>query len=257
MKLRGDDKVRNLITCPVCEVQGFRIKDIDRYKIYKCKNCRMEYVEPLPTKKELDNFYSNYTDIRAEDSILKMNALRNIQALSSHGLTNENKLLDFGCGKNIFVKSGNSPHWWGYDKYAPQGPQMITDYHEKWDFITMWGILEHLSKPKETMKQLITILKEGGKLALTTVTVESTIPYQHKPLEHLMYWTRVSIEKLFELIGLKVKEYIPYWMFQKSDIYLSLVLRTVPEEIKSNIYHKLPEVVFVPTNEIFVVGEKL
>lgn len=245
------------MNCPVCDVEGFSIKKLSKYDIRKCKSCGLEYVDPVPTKEELENFYSNYTDIRAGDPTLKKNALRNIKALSKYGLSKESRLLDFGCGKNLFVETGHSPNWFGYDEYAPFQHKMIKDYRSSgWDFITMWGILEHLPTPKETMQELATYLNAEGKLALTTVTTESSIPYQYKPPEHVTFWTKVAIGKLFASAGLKILEYHAYQMIQNSDIYLACVLRTVPYEIKSKIYHKLPKYILIPTNEIFVVGEK-
>jgi len=64
------------------------------------------------------------------------------------------------------------------------------------------------------------------------------------------------MEKLFSLAGLKILEYQAYEMIQDSDVYLLCVLRTIPEKYKSKIYHRLPRYVLVPTNKIFVVGEK-
>jgi len=243
--------------CVICNNEGFLLKKVGRYNIYKCKNCGLEYIYPMPIKGVLEKFYSNYGDFRADVQVLKKNALRNIKALSKYGLSKNSRLLDFGCGKNIFVKTSKSPYWFGYDKYATSQFKIVSDYcSNNWNFITMWGVLEHLPKPKETLQGVVKYLNVGGKLALTTVTTESNIPYQHKPPKHITFWTKKAIQTLFSLIGLKILEYHAYEMIQKSDVYLRYVLRTVPEKYKFKIYHKLPRYIEVPTNEIFVVGEK-
>lgn len=57
--------------CLVCNEEGFFIKKLDKYDIWKCESCGLEYVYPMPTEQELNNFYSNYTDIQAGDVVLK------------------------------------------------------------------------------------------------------------------------------------------------------------------------------------------
>ena len=48
-------------------------------------------------------------------------------------------------------------------------------------------------------------------------------------------------------------------MFQKPEIYLKCILNAgkVPEEYANEIKINLTEPILVPTNEIFIVGEKI
>ena len=252
-------KQKSNILCPACQDirEKVKIKTKFHYKIFICNNCGLEFVYPMPNPEQLGNFYQNYSDFRAAEDVSKLNARKNIERLSKFGLTSESTLLDFGCGANIFVSLGNSKNWFGYDYYKTTEKNMINNFtDQKWDFITMWGVLEHLTDPKSQIAQLAQTLNPGGIMALTTVTTESVIPYQYKPPEHVTYWTKKAIKSLFSSVGLTILEYEDYKMIQRSDIYLNCVIRTVPKKFQRQISHSLPDFIEVPTNEIFVLGIK-
>jgi hypothetical protein len=236
--------------------KNYNMEDIKKCDIMKCQDCGLEYVSPMLTSEELDSVFKNYDDFRADFNALKKTSLRKINLLSKYGLTKESKLLDFGCGKNAFVETGESSNWLGYDKYAEFKQGMTRDFNiPNLDFITMWGVLAHLLNPKKTLNELTSCLKQGGILALTDIATDLPIPYQFR-YEHVSYWNKESIETLFSETGLKMLECGHHRIIQNSDIYLRSVLRTVPETYKKRIYHILPEHIEVPTNELFAVGIK-
>jgi hypothetical protein len=252
--------MKSKIKCLLCGSICFQFKVIShRYKAYKCSGCLFEFVEPMPGNNELRAYYSNYSNFRAEDTVLLKNSLRNIRYLYKFGLSKKKNLLDFGCGKNMFIAERSSGNWFGFDKYSNvSSGNLIKDYRSRsWEFITLWGVLEHLVDPIKTLHELSANLEPRGKLALTTVTTESEIPIRYKPPEHVTFWNKKSIELLFDRVNLQMIDFRNYTMIQRSDIYLECVLRTVPGNYKKKIINQLPEYVEVPTNEIFVVGEKL
>jgi SAM-dependent methyltransferase len=235
--------------CPVCRAQGWFIKT----QIAKCPACLLEYADPMPDQEELDDFYRDYSDFRANPEIVRANARRNMAHLMQHhGLTKEHTLLDYGCGQNIFVTEGQSANWQGYDPYLTM-PVMGSGLL---DWITLWGVLEHLAKPVDVMRMLADLLKPGGKMALTTVWLDAPIPLRHKPPEHLTYWSSLSLIKLMEPLGMVIVDSKPYVMVQDADVYLDCCLRTVPTHYRQLIKHNLPARVEVPTNEVFLVAEK-
>jgi hypothetical protein len=100
--------------------------------------------------------------------------------------------------------------------------------------------------------------KPNGIIAITTVDAEGVIPYYYKPVEHLTYWTKNSFENLFEKAGIKLIEYKPYKMLQRSDVYVERLLSRTPNQYKRAfdfVISSLPEYIEVPTNEVFVVGQ--
>ena len=242
--------------CVICKNKSFHIKTVDDWDIYKCENCGLEFTMPMPTEDILQNFYSNYYDIRQEADVSRKNAVKNINRLKKYGITKSDiHLLDIGCGGNYFTEYGTD-RWMGYDKFIKDEID-IEDFEEyTWDFVTIWGTLEHITNPVELFKSLYKCMNDKAKIIFRVLTIESSIPYRYKPPEHVTYWTRKAIDILFEKTGFKLLECEPYTMIQNSDVYLECVLRTVPEEYKKLIYHRLPEFIEVPTNELYAIGEK-
>jgi hypothetical protein len=158
--------------------------------------------------------------------------------------------LDWGCGNNYFAQVIRQSR--GEDKYK----QPVVSSDDKFDLITMWGVLEHLTTPLEDLLFLRRRLVERGRMALTTLSVETPIPYRHKPPEHTLYFTRKAIEALAARAGFTVAEYRPYTMMQDSDVYLDTLLRTMPDDYQRLVSHAMPQYVEIPTNEVFVVLEK-
>jgi len=249
------------IICPVCSITSgnYNVK-VDAFKIYKCPNCGLEYTFPIPSLDELYSFYSKYTDIRADTNVVKMNAKRNLELLRSFGYDDNKFLLDFGTGGADFVGVAGK-NCYGIDFKSTNKQRVYENLDDlpikKYDFITLWGVLEHLSSPTDALLQLHDYSKPNGVLVITTVNAEGLIPYYYKPIEHLTYWTKLSFEKLFENIGVELIEYRPYKMLQRSDIYVDRLISRTPSEYREafqSTISKLPRFIEVPTNEIFVVG---
>lgn len=243
--------------CILCNKDSYHFKTINDYNIYKCISCGLDFVHPMPTDSTLQKFYDGYIDYRQSKLIARQNAIKNIEKLKDYDILNQNKfLLDYACGDNIFVRFG-SHKWYGYDKFVKKDTDIENYSKYKWDFITIWGSLEHFTKPLETFKELSSIMNDEGKIIMRQVVTDVEIPFRYKPPEHLTYWNREALELLFKKSGFKIIKYEPYTMIQNSKVYLDCILRTVPEEYKMKIFNSLPSIIEVPTNEIFIVGEKI
>ena len=221
----------------------------------------MEYTDPIPTETTLKAFYAQYKDIRADRKIVRLNTQEHLEMLGKkYGWTPESTVLDFGSGSGDFVELAGEKCY-GVDLQPSDNSRIKKSLDElpnqMFDFITLWGALEHLPEPKQVIGKLASLLHEGGVIALTTVDAEGVIPYYYKPPEHLSYWTRAAFDVLSEGCGLEVVEYEPYWMFQLGEIYTQRLLSRIPEEYhESFLGGDIPSVVFVPTNEIRIIMRK-
>jgi hypothetical protein len=248
--------------CIICFNPSFEISKKNNYSIVRCTCCGLEYTDPMPTNQQLAEFYKNYLNIRAQDKVSRRNAKRNIKILVEQYYTSQSQyILDYGCGQNLFIKlcrENGFANSYGYDKHISEldvNHISSTDYHNNsWDLITLWGVLEHLTNPVEVLDGLKKLLTKDGKIVFTTLYTESKIPYQFKPPEHTLYFTKESLLKLLERCGLIIETFDEYIMEQDSNVYLSILLRTVPDKYRDKIFHKMPEFVEVPTNEIFLVA---
>jgi len=251
------------IVCPVCSFTAgeYKVKK-ENFSIYKCSNCGLEYTNPIPTDDELKSFYSRYSDIRADSTIVKLNAKNNLNRLLKYGLDKNSLVLDFGSGNGEFVDIAGSNCYGielGETKHKNIYNSLDNLPFRKFDFITLWGVLEHINNINTITKELLKYLKKDGFIVITTVDAEGSIPYYHKPPEHLTYWTKKSLFILSELLECKVLDVSEYRMKQFSHIYLDRLLSRTPDEyakiIKENSGN-LPNIIDVPTNEFFAVLQK-
>jgi len=126
-----------------------------------------------------------------------------------------------------------------------------------YDIITAWGVLEHVTDPLDLVKLLHALLKKGGYLVMTTVDIDGVIPYRFKPPEHLTYWTHEAVSSLFKSSFFDFISYDPYFMTQDKKVYMDIILRTLPSELKQTVhYEAMPDFVDVPTNEVWIIGRK-
>ena len=248
--------------CLVCSTpNGAYFVPINEFKIYKCSNCGLEHTYPIPSTAQLKAFYSTYSDIRAATDVVRINAKNNLELLATYGYTKQKLLLDFGTGNGEFVDIGGE-NCFGVDFKHTNTPRIYPHLSllpsQKYDVITLWGVLEHLANPIDTLMDLRKFIKPDGLIVLTTVNAEGVIPYYFKPVEHLTYWTKLSFEYLFNKTGIKLIEYKPYAMKQRSDIYVQRLISRTPMEHQpafNKAIGALPKYINVPTNEILVVGK--
>ena len=180
----------------------------------------MEYTTPKPTDAELTSFYSDYADVRANPEITVLNATRNLDLLRIYGLNDQSIILDFGCGNGEFVEIAGE-RCFGIELSMGKKKERIFNHIselpiQKYDFITLWGVLEHLNDPVRVLMELKGKLRVGGTIVLTTVDAEGLIPYYYKPPEHLTYWTANAMHYLFENNNFEIKKIQPYEMCQLS-----------------------------------------
>lgn len=236
-----------------------------KFDIYKCSNCGLEYTTPMPTDKELLDFYSKYNDIRGNTDIVQKNAIRNIDLICKYtNIDDKSLILDFGCGNGEFVDyyGGNC---YGVElsnkNISPRIKNSIEELNiKKFHCITLFGVLEHLNDIKGIMLNINSYLQETGYIVITTVDAEALIPYFYKPPEHLTYWTKNSFKKLAKLLGLDIVYYDAYYMIQRGDVYLDRLLSRTPNDLKTiildNVLAQFPKFVEIPTNEVFVIMQK-
>ena len=83
---------------------------------------------------------------------------------------------------------------------------------KEFDIVTSFEVIEHINSPIDEMKQIVKLLRTGGKFYCTTPNFNSILRYYLKSKynvisypEHLSYYTSRTIHKLFNDHGLKKK----------------------------------------------------
>lgn len=184
--------------CPLCGGQEleFLIEPRDwrgseeRFKILECGKCAFKITSPRPADEEIGAYYPSDSYVSHTDrpkglfdrlyfEVQKRNQkdkLAKIRTFCSSGA-----LLDYGCGAGSFMAFMQQNDWevsgveindeaagiardrTGASVCAPAQYKMED---ERWDVITLWHVLEHLSDLEARMADFERGLKRGGYLFL-------------------------------------------------------------------------------------------
>lgn len=80
------------------------------------------------------------------------------------------RILDIGCGDGYFLHRSKCTERYGIDKRTGDGE--VTDFldfpDEYFDYVTMLAVIEHISSPLKTLKEIHRVLKPDGSCIFTT-----------------------------------------------------------------------------------------
>jgi len=164
----------------------------------------------------------NFDDIKWKKQIL--NSVKN--------LSNKDNLdlLDIGCGDGKFVEFANMNGFnaIGYD-INPERIKISKDFNnentfdklpnkfknKKYDIITAWDVIEHVTNLTEFLEYIKDYLKDDGTLVLLTLNVDSYFYkilgkqwYYIDPMQHTYYFSPKTLNMLlvkFDLEIIKIK----------------------------------------------------
>jgi len=165
-----------------------------RYRIVKCANCSLIFLNPMYCDEELASLYP--ADYYAYQDQLHVSRAKQIakRALGYWQGTKEPKLprpgrfLDVGCGSGSFLQKMLREGWECHGveisrKAVALGRSrglnicignLSAHFHsEYFDYIRASHSLEHMTSPRETLLEIYRILKPGGTLMLAVPNIDS------------------------------------------------------------------------------------
>lgn len=221
--------------CPVCDSQNTNFyTQKGKYNLYKCADCKLLFVSPLPNLIEVysDDYFSGakdgfgYVDYDADKEPMVPVFEKYLDIFAKNGI-NSGRLLDVGCATGFFMniakKRGFEVYGVEYSDFAAEkGRQNGLDiktgalegsgYPDSYfDVITMLDVLEHVTSPKDVLKEANRILKKGGMLVVNTPDCESLWSKTLKgnwhlilPPEHIHYFSPETLSKYMKPKGYSV-----------------------------------------------------
>ena len=207
------------------------------YKVVKCKLCGLVYVNPQPDKEELINsyskeYYSEWISLQRKSRLrLWRRRLKGLEKYKKRG-----KILDVGCGVGTFLDIAKKNGWEVYGteisecgcRYAQENFNLDAFHGELkeanfsdnlFDVVTLWHVIEHLTNPLKTLREVRRILKKDGLLVVATPNIGNYIMRILYPLVrrkrlklfsiddkelHLYHFSTETIQKAIEKAGFKI-----------------------------------------------------
>jgi len=195
--------------CNLCDADNAELVFVEKdrlmklpgtFRLVRCRQCGLVYLNPRPTPKEMITFYPQEYDpyatapqdepssiSRLDRSYGDWKRVRAVMAARPQG----QRLLDLGCATGNFLHMMQRSSQWqvkGVDpspeatRYARErrGLDVFTGeltearYPDGYfDVVTLWQVIEHLHDPKGTLSEIRRILKPGGLLLISTPNLQS------------------------------------------------------------------------------------
>ena len=222
--------------CPLCGKTNFKIilnKDcLDKYySLTKCNHCKLVFVNPLPTQKELEEYYNSEYSVPEYQKIKVIKKAKIIlNLLKKFGLKKGSKILEIGASHGFFLNEIKKRNFIPYGveiskeacEYAKK--QFNIDIENKdfleskyvnkkefFDVVVLLDVLEHLINQNETLENIYKVLKRKGFLVLTIPNINS-LEFKLcgrywrwlSPPAHLFYYSPTTIKKMLEKHNFKV-----------------------------------------------------
>lgn len=235
----------NYINCNLCNSNEYKLfKKIDGYRLVKCKQCGLVFLNHCPTQWEINEEYSaEYhierllvqepkTEKEIEQEINK-NIGRVEEIVKRFGA--KGKLLDIGCGTGFFIACLKRYGWdvtgidisdWasGFARKKLRlnvftGTVEHSLFDKRFDVVTMYHILEHLPDPLGTLKKISEIIADDGFLVIKGPNLASFDRIWHgsnwrgySDKSHLYYFTPKTYQMMLEKAGFSVQKIMfQYW----------------------------------------------
>lgn len=202
------------------------VRDNQNLDVLRCKDCSLVCLSDMSHIS--DSFYENSgmtngTDLKRWQENTAGDDKRRFDFLKSRI---ENKtLIDFGCGnagflnlakqvcKKVFGTELQKEFYEYFEECGLEVYPNISEMPEKADIITMFHVLEHLTDPIETLKNLKTILEDEGKIIIEVPNSNDALLslYKNNDFANFTYWSchlylynEKTLRQIVEKSGYKV-----------------------------------------------------
>lgn len=192
------------------------------YRMVRCDACGHVYASP-----RLRDMYRHYVDntdetYLANSDLRTATARRVMEVLAAH--VPSGRLLDVGCATGDFLSvaaeryavEGLELSQWAAARARERGLRIraetiedVAKTGQKYDLVTMWGVIEHLENPLDELRRIRAMLNPGGCVALWTGDVDSWYArlfgarWWYVMGQHIQLFSRASLAQAFATAGFR------------------------------------------------------
>ena len=224
--------MKKIEKCYLCGHADFEklegiVRDNPDLDVLQCKNCSLVFLSSFDHIWE--NFYGNdgmfngNVDVKKWLKETKDDDVRRFNLLKKE--IKDKKVLDFGCGnggfltraKKVAQKAVGIELQKSLENFHQQNCLEIFDdvdkVEEKFDFITLFHVLEHLKDPIELLKKIGTKLTDDGQIIIEVPNANDALITLYKNYWfmrftywscHLFLFNKKTLFELVEKAGFKV-----------------------------------------------------
>lgn len=264
------------VPCPVCDSTVYEpLFTKQGFDFVRCTNCTLVYVNPRLLESATLAYYGDASDQQSMVDWLNVLANPANQAwqvpyfqeavdILAKSIPANGKILDIGCSIGLFMEVahksgfecvGLEPEPASREYALAQGldvrPDLFNDAGfppASFDAITLFGVLEHLSKPKDMLADIMNVLKPGGVVMVIVPNVYSfangtlhALARTFTGRNHLSYFSWDTLSHLFTKSGYEIVHLdtplagldavLNYWQFR--DPHAGLSLDFLPPKMKT------------------------
>lgn len=195
------------MNCVVCESSArVYTKDSER-SYFECLSCQLVFVprSELISYEQEKARYDHHQNLENDSHYISY--LEKIAKGILPHLQAKSIGLDFGCGRTKLLEkilNENNLDVASYDLYYFPESSLLK---QKYDFVILSEVIEHLREPRFVLNELSMMLKPGGKMFIKTKFLPTREQFDRwfykRDITHIQFFNPVSLKKIGELSSLK------------------------------------------------------
>lgn len=158
----------------------------ERFGVIRCRSCGLARTAPDATEAELARYYPDeyWGESSEPDAAWLRRTQREKVAVAERHMPAGGRILDVGCGAGFFLRALGADRWdrWGVE-ISPRSADAACRFlgsgrvvtgrladarfgGTRFDLITFWASLEHVTRPADDLRLARTLLADGGRLVV-------------------------------------------------------------------------------------------
>ncbi len=238
--------LQKITSCPVCKGTDFEhflsCKDytvsLESFNIVSCKACNFKFTNPRPSDSEIGKYYKSEDYVSHSDTkkglinrlyhVVRTRTLKQKLNLIS-AYVSRGTILDYGCGTGMFLKTCADAGWksFGFEpdpdaKKLAEGKDLsVATTKEaltgtKFDIISLWHVLEHVTDLDETLQFFSKSIADNGRLIIAVPNYTSADAKHYGEFwagydvpRHIYHFEIKTLKKLLGNYGFELQETKP------------------------------------------------